>query len=86
MYLWQTPPVLTRAIFAPCRARLGTGHPGHKDLVQGHVLSDFHKADMVWVTPLLDACATALPFLAMGDDDRYQAAFGDQTGTVFDGE
>lgn len=55
------------------RARMGTGHPGHKDLVQGHVLSDFHKADMVWVTPLIDACADALPFLAMGDDERYQA-------------
>jgi PTH1 family peptidyl-tRNA hydrolase len=55
------------------RARMGTGHPGHKDLVQGHVLSDFHKVDMTWVTPLIAACADALPFLAMGDDDRYQA-------------
>jgi PTH1 family peptidyl-tRNA hydrolase len=55
------------------RARLGTGHPGHKDLVQSHVLSDFHKAEMTWVKPLFDACADALPFLAMGDDDRYQA-------------
>jgi PTH1 family peptidyl-tRNA hydrolase len=55
------------------RARLGTGHPGDKDLVHGHVLSDFHKADAVWVKPLLDAVADALPFAAMGDDDRYQA-------------
>jgi PTH1 family peptidyl-tRNA hydrolase len=55
------------------RARLGTGHPGHKELVQHHVLSDFHKAEMVWVTPLIDACADALPFLAAGDDERYQA-------------
>jgi PTH1 family peptidyl-tRNA hydrolase len=55
------------------RARLGTGHPGEKDLVHGHVLSDFHKADLVWVTPLLDAVADALPFAAAGDDDRYQA-------------
>ena len=55
------------------RARLGTGHPGHKELVQNHVLSDFHKAEMAWVTPLIDACADALPFLAMGDDERYQA-------------
>jgi PTH1 family peptidyl-tRNA hydrolase len=55
------------------RARMGTGHPGHKDLVQGHVLSDFHKVDMTWVSPLIAACADALPFLAMGDDDRYQA-------------
>src|SRR6516165_1767537 len=38
------------------RARLGTGHPGHKDLVMGHVLSDFSKADKEdWVKPLLAA-------------------------------
>ena len=55
------------------RARLGTGHPGDKELVHGHVLSDFHKADLVWVSPLLDAVADALPFAASGDDERYQA-------------
>lgn len=55
------------------RARVGTGHPGDKDLVHGHVLSDFHKADRVWLEPLLDALADALPFAAAGDDDRYQA-------------
>jgi PTH1 family peptidyl-tRNA hydrolase len=55
------------------RARLGTGHPGHKDLVHGHVLSDFHKADLKWVEPLLAACADALPLLAAGEDEKYQA-------------
>lgn len=55
------------------RARLGTGHPGDKTLVHGHVLSDFHKADMVWVEPLLQACAAAAPLLAQGEDERYQA-------------
>ena len=55
------------------RARLGTGHPGDRELVHGHVLSDFHKADAVWVKPLLDAVADALPFAALGDDERYQA-------------
>jgi len=55
------------------RARMGTGHPGHKDLVHGHVLSDFHKADGAWVKGLVDACVEALPFLAAGDDERYQA-------------
>jgi PTH1 family peptidyl-tRNA hydrolase len=54
------------------RARLGTGHPGHKDLVQGHVLSDFHKADLKWVEPLLEACADAAPMLAVGEDEKYQ--------------
>jgi PTH1 family peptidyl-tRNA hydrolase len=56
------------------RARLGTGHPGHKDLVMGHVLSDFSKAEVAdWVRPLLEACADALPLLAAGEDERYQA-------------
>ena len=56
------------------RARLGTGHPGHKDLVMGHVLSDFSKAEVAdWVKPLLEACADALPLLAAGEDERYQA-------------
>ncbi|WP_337187677.1 aminoacyl-tRNA hydrolase [Phenylobacterium sp.] len=55
------------------RARLGTGHPGDKALVHGHVLSDFHKADMRWVEPLLQACADAAPLLALGEDEKYQA-------------
>jgi PTH1 family peptidyl-tRNA hydrolase len=55
------------------RARLGTGHPGHKDLVMGHVLSDFHKVDIPWVAALAAACAEAAPLLAVGDDERYQA-------------
>lgn len=55
------------------RARLGTGHPGDKALVHGHVLSDFHKAEMQWVEPLLQACADAAPLLALGEDEKYQA-------------
>ena len=55
------------------RARMGTGHPGHKDKVMGHVLSDFHKVERDWVNALCNACADALPILALGEDDRYQA-------------
>jgi peptidyl-tRNA hydrolase, PTH1 family len=55
------------------RARMGIGHPGHKDRVMGHVLSDFHKVDVAWVEALTRACAEALPFLIAGDDERYQA-------------
>jgi PTH1 family peptidyl-tRNA hydrolase len=54
------------------RARLGTGHPGDKTLVHGHVLSDFHKADLKWVEPLIQACADAAPLLAAGEDEKYQ--------------
>ena len=54
------------------RARLGIGHPGEKHLVMPHVLGDFHKAEQPWVETLLNAVADALPFAAMGDDERYQ--------------
>jgi PTH1 family peptidyl-tRNA hydrolase len=54
------------------RARLGTGHPGHKDKVMGHVLSDFHKVETQWVKELCAACAEALPLLAAGEDEKYQ--------------
>jgi PTH1 family peptidyl-tRNA hydrolase len=55
------------------RARLGSGHPGHKDRVLGHVLSDFHKVELPWVRQLLEAVAEAAPLLAAGEDERYQA-------------
>ncbi len=55
------------------RARMGVGHPGHKDAVMPHVLGDFAKIDQDWLAALLSACADALPFLAMGEDERYQA-------------
>jgi|SRR6266481_6074164 len=54
------------------RARLGTGHPGDKALVHGHVLSEFHKADQKWVEPLIQAAADAAPLLAAGEDEKYQ--------------
>lgn len=55
------------------RARLGIGHPGHKDRVRGYVLSDFHKTEAGWVAALLDALADAAPLLAQGEDERFQA-------------
>ena len=54
------------------RARLGVGHPGQSELVQGHVLSDFHKVDQNWVADLLRALADAAPLLVAGQDDKYQ--------------
>jgi PTH1 family peptidyl-tRNA hydrolase len=49
------------------RIRLGIGHPGHKDRVHSHVLSNFHKADGEWLEPLLDALARNAALLAKGD-------------------
>ncbi len=54
------------------RARMGTGHPGHADLVHNHVLSDFAKSDAEWVEKLLDAVAKSAPMLARGDDEKFQ--------------
>ncbi len=54
------------------RARLGIGHPGHKDLVLNHVLADFAKAEVPWVEALCKACADAAPLLVAGEDDKYQ--------------
>ena len=53
------------------RIRLGIGHPGHKDRVHGHVLSDFAKADHDWLDPLIDAVAEAAPLLAKRDDPGF---------------
>jgi PTH1 family peptidyl-tRNA hydrolase len=53
------------------RVRVGIGHPGHKELVTGHVLGNFAAADRLWLEPLLDAVTTAAPLLAAGDDAGF---------------
>jgi PTH1 family peptidyl-tRNA hydrolase len=53
------------------RVRLGIGHPGHKDRVTGHVLGDFAKADIPWLTALLDAVADAAPMLAAAKPEDF---------------
>jgi len=53
------------------RARIGIGHPGHKDRVQPYVLSDFARADRDWLDPLLDAIARHAALLAEGKDASF---------------
>jgi len=55
------------------RARIGVGHPGTRERVHGHVLSDFAKAEHAWLDPLLDAMADALPLLVAGRDSDYMS-------------
>ena len=55
------------------RLRIGIGHPGDKDLVQGYVLKDFAKSEQTWVDPLLDALAEELPRLVTGDDPGFMS-------------
>jgi PTH1 family peptidyl-tRNA hydrolase len=53
------------------RVRIGIGHPGNKDRVMRHVLSDFAKSDGTWFDPLVDAIGIAAPYLAQDDDPGF---------------
>jgi PTH1 family peptidyl-tRNA hydrolase len=54
------------------RVRLGIGHPGVKELVHGHVLSDFAKSDRPWVETLCEAVADSAGLLVAGRDSTFQ--------------
>ncbi|HVP99542.1 MAG TPA: aminoacyl-tRNA hydrolase [Roseiarcus sp.] len=70
------------------RIRIGIGHPGDKALVHHYVLSDFSKAEMVWVEAVCRAIADAAPLIVEGRDASFQnkthlaveaAGFGEPT-------
>ena len=66
-----------RSMIAHCgphfvRVRLGIGHPGDKNLVHPHVLSDFAKSDKAWLTPLLEAVACNIDLLVTGEEGSFQ--------------
>jgi PTH1 family peptidyl-tRNA hydrolase len=54
------------------RVRIGVGHPGVKDMVHGHVLSDFAKSERPWVETLCDVIADNAEMLAKGQDASFQ--------------
>jgi len=54
------------------RVRIGVGHPGTKELVHAHVLSDFAKAERPWVEAMIDAIADHADLLVKGDDATFQ--------------
>lgn len=54
------------------RVRLGIGHPGDRNMVQPHVLSDFAKADRTWLEPLLAAVAEHIALLVAGEEASFQ--------------
>lgn len=55
------------------RVRMGVGHPGDKDRVHGHVLSDFSKTERFGYEVVLDALAARLPLLLAGKDSDYMS-------------
>jgi PTH1 family peptidyl-tRNA hydrolase len=54
------------------RVRIGVGHPGVKELVHGHVLSDFAKGERPWVEALCEIIADNADLLAKGQDATFQ--------------
>ena len=53
------------------RIRLGIGHPGHKDRVNGYVLGNFAKAEEDDLAAMLGAIGAEAAWLAKGDDVRF---------------
>jgi peptidyl-tRNA hydrolase, PTH1 family len=54
------------------RVRIGVGHPGVKEMVHPHVLSDFAKSERPWVEALCDVVADNAELLAQGRDSSFQ--------------
>ncbi len=54
------------------RVRVGIDHPGHKDKVHDHVLSDFRKDEINMRDDILNAFAKYADLLAGGQPDLFQ--------------
>jgi PTH1 family peptidyl-tRNA hydrolase len=54
------------------RVRIGVGHPGVKELVHPHVLSDFAKSERPWVEALCEIIAENAALLVKGQDNSFQ--------------
>ncbi|WP_371421193.1 aminoacyl-tRNA hydrolase [Tardiphaga sp.] len=54
------------------RVRLGIGHPGAKELVHNHVLSDFAKAERSQLEAFSDAVTEHVSLLVGGQDSSFQ--------------
>ncbi|GAB5350825.1 aminoacyl-tRNA hydrolase [Qipengyuania sp. 483] len=53
------------------RVRIGIGHPGSKERVNGHVLGNYAKAEMDELAGVLGAMGAEADWLAKGDDVRF---------------
>ena len=54
------------------RVRIGVGHPGVKEMVHPHVLSDFAKSEQPWVEALCGIIADNAELLVKGQDASFQ--------------
>ena len=57
------------------RIRIGIGHPGHKDRVNGHVLGNYAKAEQDDLVQMLGAIGAEADWLARGDDVRFASDY-----------
>lgn len=65
------------------RVRIGIGRPPHKDQVTSYVLSDFSKADKIWLDPLLVKLADEAHLLLTETPQDYGARImGDQASGI----
>lgn len=64
------------------RVRLGIGHPGHKDRVVGHALSNFAKSELDWVADVIGAVAGEAGWLVKDDDARFMNEVALRLGTA----
>lgn len=55
------------------RVRIGIGHPGDKDRVHGHVLSDFSKAERDRAAIMVEAIGDAASLLVAGDEGAFMS-------------
>lgn len=55
------------------RVRLGIGHPGHKDRVVGHVLSDFAKSEWPDFERLIDAVSDRIDLMLAGNTSDFMS-------------
>src|SRR5437763_6025112 len=56
------------------RLRIGIGHPGIKELVHPYVLQNFPLEEVkLWVEPLVEAVAEAMPLLLGGDPPAFMS-------------
>jgi PTH1 family peptidyl-tRNA hydrolase len=53
------------------RVRIGIDHPGHKDLVHNHVLSDFSSDESAAAVRIAEAIAEAVPYLITNDEAGF---------------
>ncbi len=55
------------------RVRMGIGHPGDKEKVHGHVLSDFAKPEQPLVDRMVEGVAMHFSVLASGDEGGFMS-------------